>query len=76
MYMLTLDKRRRKAELKRDYYASDPDLRLAAINKARQQRGSPPVHSLEEAQLRLPPIVPPRLPRRGRPDRDERGRFA
>ena len=66
-YALPLPKRQRFARNKRERYWRDPAFRLACINRAREQRGAPPIVSLDEMGDR-------RNTRPGAP-RDQRGRF-
>jgi hypothetical protein len=54
-YDAPLAERMRHAELKRQRYRRNPEMRLAAINKARVREGRPTISSLEESRkLRLP----------------------
>lgn len=66
-YALPLSERMRHAANKRAQYWSDPEYRLACINRTRARKGRPPINNLSEMGN---PVV-------GRPGakRDARGRF-
>lgn len=67
-YAMPLSTRRRLAADKRRRYWENPAERLKLINKARNQRGAPPITSLDE-------MGDPKAGRRDA-ERDEAGRFA
>lgn len=76
-YRLPLAERIRHAANKRWRYRTDPEYRLACINRARVQHGRPTLTELPESALSA--MDCPHRPRggfKGPFRRDERGRFA